>query len=154
MQLVPVILRKDTEMFEKPFERDGDAWNQNYWEGPAEELMIYISFEDPTGSEVARAELDEEPVPNLAGYPDLRDSYDTITEIAFIEVHPECRRRGVGRQVVEIIAEEVAPKRLFAFSADADADTFWAGLGWARSENLFGPEDGSPLYTQVWLFAE
>lgn len=58
----------------------------------------------------------------------------TATQIVFLEVNTELRRRyrGIGTQAVELLSADI-PGRLFA-NADQGPAGFWATLGWDEYE--------------------
>lgn len=86
------------------------------------------------GHEVARINLDQEV--SYEHYDRVPDLGPNVLEIDFFEVSSAVRKKGVGRSVLQLIAERFPDKRLVAFSEEADA--FWSGLDWSRYDHPYG----------------
>jgi ribosomal protein S18 acetylase RimI-like enzyme len=67
-------------------------------------------------------------------------------EIQFIEVANECRRQGIGTEIVRELAATHPNRTLVAFSEQADE--FWASLGWRRYDHPKEPRFHRPLFIQ------
>jgi GNAT superfamily N-acetyltransferase len=93
--------------------------------------------------EIARIELDQEVhYDHYNGVPYLERD---VLEVDFFEVSAPLRGQGLGRAVLELVAERNPGSRLVAFSEEADG--FWAGLGWARYDH----PDGFPSYRPFFV---
>jgi GNAT superfamily N-acetyltransferase len=115
-----------------PFEFDeaAEGFTPEWWHHgpvyPESDSTFFRVLND--SKEVARVELDDEVgIEHYAGVPALGP---IALEIQFIEVHIEHRGRGIGRAVVDQLADLHPGRRLVAFSEDAD--DFWSSLGWRR----------------------
>lgn len=96
------------------------------------------------GVEVARVLLDE--VVHIDYYVDTPQLGTTALQIELIEVSEKYRRRGIGREVVDRLAQLHPDRRLVAFSEGADE--FWHSLKWRRHERREDPEHCQPLFIQ------
>ncbi len=94
--------------------------------------------------EVARVLLDE--VVYIEYYVDTPQLGATALQIELIEVSEKHRRRGIGREVVDRLAQLHPDRRLVAFSEGADE--FWHSLNWRRHERREAPERCQPLFIQ------
>jgi putative acetyltransferase len=71
----------------------------------------------------------------LAGH-DGRRGY-----IHHLAVHPDCRRKGIGRKLVDrcltVLADSGIEKcHIFIFSANADGIAFWKSVGWTPCSDI------------------
>lgn len=116
----------------QPF-ADNPSFTRHWWHRlpPLIAQSWYLRFDDPSGVEVARVELDDEV--SFAHYEGTPDLGREALEIQFFEVSARHRRRGVGTSVIEHLTMAHSSRRLVAFSEDADP--FWASLGWERHDH-------------------
>lgn len=131
----------------KPFSTDDD-FTDGWWD---DSLYGYASPEEVDEqffaffigqTELARAEV--EVVDRLEGdyaTPSVSGPYAVIH---FFEVSSDHRRRGYGRQVIELLADRFAGTHLVAYSEDADE--FWGSLGWVRYAHRTEPLHYRPMY--------
>lgn len=113
-----------------PFEPEVPGFNDQWWQRnrgltQRSTMCLYSFMYD--SEEVARAEVLVPPHKLEARYIGL-DSPCLAVEISFFEVRAEYRRRGFGRESVQLITETFPEELLFAFSEQADH--FWGGIGW------------------------
>ncbi len=118
----------------QPFANDDnftDHWWHRLWDLGSRYSLWSAWLED---AEVARVELDQEVA--YDHYERVPDLGPDVLEIDFFEVSARCRGQGLGRLVVELIADRFPGRRLVAFSEEADG--FWSGLGWTRYDHPRG----------------
>lgn len=71
----------------------------------------------------------------------INDAENRIVDIA---VHPEFRRRGIGRTLVELSGCEQA------YTVEEDAEKFWRGIGWV----YVGSKLDKDTLVKTWMSRE
>lgn len=127
-----------------PFRLDIE-FEPTWWNEPRylDDTFRYVEVR-MNDTEVARIALSEDI--SVENYPTAPQLGDEALEIQLIEVSSNCRRRGVGTEVVRVLAEAHPHRRLIAFSEQAD--DFWTSLGWRRHDHPLGPAFYRPLFIQ------
>ncbi|ACL41998.1 GCN5-related N-acetyltransferase (plasmid) [Pseudarthrobacter chlorophenolicus A6] len=127
----------------KPFS-ESDDFSADWWEDTIygfEPSQHFYAFFDGQ-NEVVRVEIELQDALN-AGYeqPGHPGPYAVIH---FFEVSEDHRRRGLGTDAVQLIADRYGGTPLVAFSAGADE--FWGSLGWERYEHTTEPGHSHPMF--------
>ncbi|WP_197415503.1 GNAT family N-acetyltransferase [Mycobacterium sp. IS-1590] len=78
--------------------------------------------------EVGRVELDDSV--HFAHYGVDAGFERNALEIQFIEVSKQCRRQGIGTEIIRRLEADHPSRTLVAFSEEADE--FWTSLRWRR----------------------
>lgn len=130
----------------KPFSESND-FTDGWWDdeiyGYEASQHFYAFFMGQ--HEVARAEIEVQD--------DLNPEYrrpahpGPYAVIHFFEVSEDHRRRGLGTDAAQLLAERYGDLPLVAFSAGADE--FWGSLGWQRFEHATEPSHNRPMYVSA-----
>lgn len=129
----------------RPFDPD-PRFNDHWWTGTAKGALAFCAMATEVEGEVARAQVNLQPVAAGEAYSTFPLTRTRCTEIDLFEVRPDLRRGGVGRQAVECLVVEFGSP-IIAISLDKESDGFWRKVGWTECPHPDGL--GRPLFVHL-----
>ena len=127
--------------FDDPTGFTDDWWHSRNVYG---EDSHWWSAADESEGEIARAEVGPESTAGSAY--GVAAPASGFVEIYFLEVREDCRRAGIGTEVVHLLLEAYPRRTFVAFSEEADQ--FWATLGWTMYLHRSSPMN-RPLFVSA-----